>query len=321
MSGLGAGGATSGAPEKAHASPTGASARGPHQMAAIEVCERLWALRYHYNYRQYVDTFWRMGGTLIHTCYEYYYASLMDEGWRRAQCPWFYERSLEERLQEQGRDWPDEVKMAKENLAEYMQVYQGEPVKPLFIEREFEARIGDIDPGGPYPELDDEVVTCRSDLVFENDAGIWIMDYKSLGRSKCRKDGTLMRWKEDGEYALNWQVLVNLWLVRQELGPKVRGFVVQRTTRHRPYDFDRHVLTVPVKAYKETPRQLRLRALHEKEVREKLARGERPKASFHACYGRYGPCDYWDACKANDDAGFTRVISDDFEGPKPKVVK
>ena len=319
MTGLGAGGSTSVTPEAGHESPTGASRRGPHRLAAIDVCERMWALRYHYNYRKTVEKPWTMGGTLIHTCYEYYYASLMPDEWRRKHCPWFYQRTLEERLKIQGRDWPDLVDMAKENLSEYMNVYRDEPVTPLYIEREFSARLGEIDPGGPWPELDDEEVTCRTDLVFENESGLWIMDYKSLGRSKCRRDGTLMRWKEDGEYALNWQVLVNLWLVRHELGSKVRGFIVQRTTRHKPYDFDRHVLTVPVKAYKETPRQLRYRVHHEREVVRKLEAGERPKASFHACYGRYGPCDYWDACKAPDDASFQAIIASDFDRPTPKL--
>jgi len=300
---------------------SGASARGPSRLAALNVCERAWALRYYYWIRQNVDNEYRMGGSLIHTCYEYYYATKMSEEMRKERCPWFYRQTLQERLEEQGRDFPELVEMAKENLAAYMQVYSHEPVRPLWIEREFSATLGEIDPGGPHPELDDEVVTCRSDLVFENDDGIWIMDYKSVGAQGTGRDGRLWRWKANNEYALNLQVLVNLHLVRRVLGAgRVRGFIIQRTTRQGPYDFDRHVLSVPMKAYKETPRQLRYAVQHEMEVARTIQEGGRPKPSFNACFGRYGACDYRDACMAKDDAGFQAVLRRDFDVPQLKVV-
>jgi len=307
--------ATSLDPEAGEDSPSGASLRGSHRLAAVETCERMWALRYYWYFRGNKDNEWRLGGSLIHTCYQYYYASLLP-----VKPPWYFEKTLQERLAEQSLAMPEPkrselVKMALTNLHYYMQVYSTdrEILRPLHIEEEFAATLGELDPGGPWPELDNDLVTCRPDLVYEIGPWIWILDYKSHGRSRVNpKTGRLTRWKEDGEYAINWQVLINLLILRKRLGPRVRGFVIQRTTRQEPYDFDRTPLTIPQIPYEEAARTARELVRHEYQVMSKIEQGERPSARYHACYGRFGPCDYRYACLSPDRETMQKRLNSEY---------
>lgn len=288
-------------PESSEDSPSGASLRGAHRLAAVETCERLWALRYLWFYRPVSDAPWRMGGSLLHTCYQYWYASMMEKKYA-----WFEQQSLLDalRIQAQGIVEPartELTRMALANFVHYRRRYEDDArvIVPIAIEEEFAATLGELDPGGPWPELDQDLVTCRSDMVYRDlSGGVWIMDYKSHGRSKVNpRTGLLTKWASDGEYSLNWQVLINLLVLRARIG-RVDGFVIQRTTRQEPYDFDRHVLTIPLLAYQEAGRVARELVHREYEVKEKIARGEKPSPRFHACYGRYGPCDYHYVCTA-----------------------
>jgi len=307
-------------PEAGAESPSGASTRGSHRLAAVGTCERMWALRYHWYFRQTTDTVYRLGGTLIHTAYEYWYASQMPEDQRPA---WFWQETLQDKLRRQAAQMPEPIRtqlfeMALANLAHYMQRYAAdqETFKVVSIEEEYRATLRELDPGGPWPELDDDIVTCRTDLVYENAAGYWVMDYKSHGRSKVNpRTGRLTRWKDDGEYGLNWQVLWNLHILRKRYGSKVRGFVIQRTTRQEPYDFDRTPLTIPPLAYEEAPRVMRELVKYEYDVMSKVDNGEKPSPRFHACYGRYGPCDYRDVCMASSPADQRLILENMFTQP------
>jgi hypothetical protein len=158
--------------------------------------------------------------------------------------------------------------------------------------------------------LDNDVITSRNDLVYESESGIWIMDYKTVGRSKTNsRTGRLIRWNEANEFALNWQSLINLHILRAKLGPRVRGFVVTRATRQPPYDFDRNPLTIPSIAYMEAPRAAREAVLHEYEVMRKIEQGSKPRPSYHACWGRYGACDYRDVCRAHTEEERAKILT------------
>ena len=51
-------------------------------------------------------------------------------------------------------------------------------------------------------------------------------------------------------------------------------------------------------AYQEAGRTARELVAHEYQVMERIERGGRPSPRYHACYGRYGACDYRDVCTA-----------------------
>lgn len=286
----------------------------------------MWALRYYWHLRENTDKPHRVGGTMLHTVYEYHYARRME-----APPAWFYEKSLEDKLSEQAAILPEPHRsrmlgMVKENYAEFLQYYgaagERDPVQRVIaIEQEFVARIGDIDPGGPNSALDNEVVSCRPDLVYENHAGEWILDYKSHGRSRVNpRTGRLTRWQEDGEYGINFQSLVNLHVVRAHRGPKVRGFVVRRTTRQPPYDFDDHTVRIPAVAYQEAPWLMRALVQREVDLAAKIADGVPPLPAYFACYGRFGPCDYYEACMSPTKERMREVLLANFSQPSAEFL-
>jgi hypothetical protein len=170
--------------------------------------------------------------------------------------------------------------------------------------------------------FDDEVVSCRPDLICMDEYGnLWIVDHKSRGKPWGKKKG-LETWKEDGEYLLDWQVLVNLHVVRAPSnkerlrGVPLKGFIIQRLTREPDKDgdyfTDRNVLTVPRKAYDAAPRRIREAVATEYEVRQAVENGVKTTQNFWACQGRYGECDYRRICAAKDDEKAYSILQSDY---------
>jgi hypothetical protein len=287
-------------------------------LAAVKVCELLWHLKYGLCYvLKHDPKNYRRIGTLIHLVLAYHFASVLPESERPS---WFYDKDLQTELEEQGRGYPDLILRAKEVLLAFRAwlgaAYpDGDPWTPLHIEEEFTATIGQVDPTGHDEEievlvsgpgekprferrrLNDEVVSCRPDLIVESDGLKWVIDHKSAGGAWGKNKDRLERWKEDGPFSLDWQIMVNLHIVRQHM--PVEGFVIQRLKREPPWDFDRHVVGVPRRAYQKTPSIMRALVREEIQLRNKIARGQLPIASLGwACLGRYGACDFREVCRA-----------------------
>lgn len=245
-------------------------------------CERLWWLRYDQGIVPIHDKKDRMGGTLIHLALAYYYASLMP-----TPPSWFHEKDLNAALEEKGVGFPDLIPIAKEVLVAYMQTYPQETFKPVTIEKQFVARVGDLDPGGPDPSLDDELVSCRPDLIAEIDGKNYMVDHKSSGGGWGRGKA-LEKWNPNGNYLLDWQVLWNLHIVRQTM--PIEGFIIQRLKRSAPYQVDRNFVSVAAKPYGEAPRVGRAAVARERENKRRAEAGIPPIPAFWACFGRFGAC-------------------------------
>lgn len=252
----------------------------------------------------------RLQGTLIHTCLAFHNASLMTE-----PPEWFKARTLADALDEDGEGHPDLIRAAKEIYEAYRLRHAGDTWRPVSVEQEYEATIGELDPGGPDPTLDSEVVTCRTDLVIEANGDVWIVDHKSTG-GQAGKD-RLAAWSE-AEWRLNWQVLMNLHILRapsnvKRLGGRtVKGFIIQRIKQRPPYDFDRHPVSVPLLAYHAAPRVARKYVAEERSILAMLDRGETPTPNFAMCQGRYGPCDYADLCAAGSKQEQQSIMNSSF---------
>ncbi|APU88856.1 conserved hypothetical protein [Virus Rctr197k] len=273
----------------------------------------MWWLKYDQRWEALQDKPFRLRGTLIHLCLQYHYASKM------AQPPsWFFERDLDTALDQDGAGYPSDVLKAKELLFAYQREYLQEPWTPYAVEEEFQATVGELDPGGPDSSLDDEIVTCRPDLLavehdpLTREPFLWVYDYKTSGKNWEFADGRwimrggLERWKDDGPYALHWQVLINLLILRAKTNAvrlshlPVRGFVIQRMTREPDrglkYHFDRHTLKVPAGPYQQAPRAIRACVARERAIRDGVEKGLAPAPSFWACNTKFGPCDFRDVC-------------------------
>jgi len=310
--------------------PSGRSTRGSHQLSAALTCERYWWLKYAQMYLPVRDKPFRLRGTLIHLCMQYHYGSKM------AQAPsWFYEQTLDAALEERGRGFPSDILLAKGLLEQYRTTYVQEPWTPFVIEEEFSASIGELDPGGPDPSLDSEVITCRPDLLVMATHEVTrtpvldMFDYKTAGKNwefadgKWRIRGGLEPWKDDGgPYRIFWQALVYLHILRTARNAarlenmQVRGFWIQRMTREpdrfQRHHFDRHLLTIPPVAYDQTPRLIRAAVAKERYIRENAEKGIKPLPCFHACRGPFGLCDFIDVCAARTPEDQLQVLARDY---------
>lgn len=288
----------------------GASSRGSHRLAAVNTCPLAWYLRYILYLRPIAEPSYRMLGTLIHVALAYWYASQLEEAPN-----WFHELDLKTKLRLIAPNQPKLVQRALDVLADYMTAEEvlssDRLLKTVWIETEFKARIGELDPGGPSPELDDEWVTARLDRVVEDTDGcLWIMDYKCSGWSR-RKDGKLDSWKDQGEFVIDWQVLLGLAILRQRVKNRiVKGFMIRRIKREPPFDYDTVPLEIPERPYRRVGRMARAQVAAENHwlARAGTARsigellgGDVLPEHYWACKGtRYGPCDYRRLCAARE---------------------
>ena len=286
----------------------GASRRGSHRLLSTS-CERLWALRTVYGLVPKIEPSFRLQGTLVHTCLAYHYAARM-----KSPPAWFHERTLEQALREDGDGAPDLIQVAKEVYASFASKFASQAWNPISVEEEYAATLGELDPGGPHPELDNEVVTCRTDLVIEVNGDLWIVDHKTTGGTSGQR---LAAWREDGEYKLSWQIMLNLAILRApsnvaRLGKRVRGFIIQRAKTRQPFDFDQHPVQVSAKAYALAPRTAREYVIAEKVIEAKIAAKQSPSPNFAMCWGRYGACDYHGLCGAASDFEQNQIITRGF---------
>lgn len=282
--------------------PSGASSRGSHQLATTFQCDRKWVLRYRKRIEPTAEPEFRMGGTLIHDAVAHRYAERMIE--RELGTPsWWTGDSVDEVLSKAGSGYPHLAQTAREVYDAYPAYWWDlaqEKWDPIAVEEEFRATVGELDPGGQDKTLDDEVVTCRSDLVVRDpDSGcLWVVDHKTKS-GEWRNNGRLPAWNPDGEYAVSWQACINLLILRQRYpNDTVRGFIVNRITRRPPFDFDRHVLTISPRVYANVPRVIRDCVARERMIDGMLTAGETPMPAYWECYGRFGTCDYRKLCNA-----------------------
>lgn len=294
---------------------SGASSRGSHQLACAKQCARKWTLRYRQRIIPNTEPPFRLGGTLIHDAVAHRYAQrLIAAG---GMPTWWEDQDIDSVLQQGGAGHPDLIQCAREVYDEYPRFWwdlNNEPWDPVAVEEEFRATVVELHPEGAGGPEDDEVVTCRTDLVVRNrDTGdLWVVDHKTKSHGWTRGDGPkkLPTWKPDGEYAISWQANINLHIIRKRYPhDTVRGFIINRITRQPPYCFDRHVLSVSPRVYNTVPRVVREAVATELAIDGTLAAGHPPMPSYWECYGRYGECDYRRLCNADTVEDMNAILA------------
>lgn len=285
--------------------PSGASRFGSHQMGAIlSGCERKYALRYVAKAVPNFEPPFRLVGSLVHMCLAYHYGSMLEPR------PAFMATALSDALDALERGQAPETKLTAVRVAAaYAQRFHADTWVPLYVEQEFEATVGELDPQPtPQPE-DDVVISCRPDLVIGNNGKVFIVDHKcSSGEYNKPQLGS---WKADGEYRMHWQAMVYMHIMRKRLGA-VEGFIIQRIKRKAPFDFARHVLPLPALPYTQTPAAIRRAVRKDLELRARLAAGDVSVPSFSDCFGRYGACDYANVCAVDSRREQDQVLALEF---------
>lgn len=316
----------------------GASSRGSHRLASCLTCEKQWALRYVYMIAPRADKSFTLMGTLIHEVLAYHYAEKMPEDKRPS---WYNDETMIQALERLGVGSPEPVRVAIEMAEWYDLRTAGEAINPLVVEQEFRVTLAEIDPTGTdedeiywessernsdgtpkhffyAPRLNDEIITCRVDMLAEEAGLYWVWDHKTK-TANWKKGGDLPDWKEEGEFSLNWQILINLHLARLKYGvDKIAGFKIHRLTRQHPFRRDIHEVTVPARAYADAPRVAREAVRRERRVGLELAKGGKATPNYSVCFAKYGDsdylsgCDYVPLCRAMTDSELRIRLRDDF---------
>ena len=284
---------------------SGRSVRGPSRIAgALGGCAKNFDLFYEHGYKKKVEPDFRMLGSIGHDCLAYHYGEKINP------TPEFLNISLDERLAHRTRyqpNGPELIATAKQVVDAYKRRFQNEAWTPLFIETEFLTTVGEIDPGGPYPELDSEVVSCRSDLIVEGNGRNWIVDYKFMAGEWGRSN--LNVWSAATEREYLHQAFQNLLVVRKTM--PIEGFIIRRAKRKAPYDFDQQVLTINDRQYNAMPRMIRYAVKRDLELQALAVKGE-AQPNFAVCMGKYGPCDYTAYCHADTEIEAKEILQEDY---------
>lgn len=273
-------------------------------------CERMYALKYLAGKTSAYEPPWRLLGTLGHSLLALHYG-------RKLKSPpkWMeplLDRDVADVLMEES---DGNVTIVQQILAVYdiyKRIYANESIEPIAVEQEFSATIGELDPGGPWPELDSQRVTGRVDLLCLVNGRLVIMDHKFSGGEydKVRNEiqAKLTPLGRQNRYAMSLQStlytsLVHYHAKRMNLGiPEdvYPTFQLNRIKRRIPYDFDRPVIELSPLMIQETPRQVRGLLKKEAELLARMADGHKPVAGIGtACIGDYGPCDFYEICHSS----------------------
>lgn len=311
----------------------GESRRGSHRLADAKNCARKWFLRYDTGLRPNEQKQILVAGTLGHRTIAQLYGEMIIEQGKWPKPTWWEDgRSLRDILNELGEGHPDLIPNAYALYAAYksrwIECDMPEVWEPVAVEEQFWSTIDVLDPHPDGPDADPlkgEIVTSGIDLVVRNTTNdfLYIVDHKSKGFDPFvmwQDTKRIDPWVRDStgggdweKYAISWQSLVNLHLVRRAFpNHVVAGFFINRFTRDQPFVFDRHKLKISKLAYAEAPRAARSCIEEEKRILGMVAAGEKPVANFGNCYGPYGLCDYINICSASSDDEARAVAAEQF---------
>jgi len=277
----------------------GASRRGSHWIADAGGCEVRWFWAHHVGLEPTGGNFYMDFGTLGHTAMAYFYAEKLE---RKSQ--WLVDYpDVQESLRRDAKGHPEWLRTVQQLMEFYRRYEAGDPWTPLYIEEEFEATVGQLDPlglnepaedfeyDGPctdeactnivdgqhiahrvkkvwhFPSLNDEVVTCRPDLIVQRNGYNWVIDHKFQGGGRKDRDRLPVIDDRYPDYQYTWQAMVNLHIVRQTL--PIQGFIFNRVKRDSPFDVSRDLFSIRSRQYAKVPATIRATIARSRALRKK----------------------------------------------------
>ena len=321
-------------------------------MSDANGCEVKWYLSYYRHLGTGKSNFYLDFGTLVHTGLAYFYAARME---RKPE--WYLEQPSSSLAMENDCLGHENWLRNAEGIMKHYEWYEaGDPWNPLYNEEEFEVKVGEIDPDGPdepaedipyksackgakeevpcnhtaphlvdrilkLPTLNEELVTCRPDLIIEKNGHLWIIDHKTQGGAKNGSGRLPVVDDRYPDYRYYWQAMVNLWIVRngrcasvpgvQKLD--IQGFIFNRIKRDIPYDVSRDLFPMNAEQYAKVPREIRECVREERRIlRTILKEGREALNPHHSECGANGGCSYVGICFAESPADRLLVESTEF---------
>lgn len=303
----------------------GLSKRGSHRLSCVAVCPRKWHWRFARGIEPKRQPEYLVEGTLTHLCLAYYRATKLPKA-----PAWFLRETLPQALARVGAGYPQCIEKARAIAASYIKRFdafdQGRWTG-ISVEHEYTATLGEIrallasiDPRGPMQGrskeaqaatearlkvTDSEVVSSRIDYLVNaaSDLGaLYAVDLKTVGR--MGRGDRLPTWNPEGEYAVNFQFLLQWCILKCRFGSQFAGVIVERASKSPPYDVDRNVTQVQRAALLAMPETLHALVTKEGALQRAwdAARGtdELPEAHWWSCFSWGKPCEYRDLCLAAD---------------------
>lgn len=305
--------------------PGGASRRGSHRLAESAICPRKWYLDIGRGIKPKQTPIHFVEGTLVHLALAYYRAEQLEATKAGSAPKWFYEKTLDEALEKEGKGYPQAIKLAKDILQTYRDRWAGrvDPWVPVAIEHEYTATLGQIrkliNPyWDPCPD-DGEVVSARIDLMLRTNGFLWACDYKTTAHGR---GGRLGEWNPEGEYAINWQFLLQTAILRINFGTEFKGVLVERILKKPPFDFDRAPAPISRAAFMDLPnvvaRQCALERQIAKEALDAQVAGEdmetwMPSGNWWNCYSWGNPCEYRSLCTSETAGQWKETLVREYQ--------
>lgn len=162
------------------------------------------------------------------------------------------------------------------------------------------------------PRLNDEVVTCRPDLIIQRNGMNWIIDHKTAGGSRKKGDeGRLAVINPNyPDYTYRWQAMFNLQVCR--LSMPIEGFIFNRVKRDIPFDFSRDIADVPERMYQKIPRVIRTTVKKERAlIKKALTSPGDLDINPWECQGKY-TCDFARLCYADSVGVRNEILGSEF---------
>lgn len=305
----------------------GPSRRGSSHTAGNIKCDQAYIYKHIWKLDRVGGNYYLDFGTLVHTGLAYHYASKMTE-----PPLWYQEQpDVEVAMVADAKGKPKWLRDAKDLLSAYKRFYASDTWAPLHVEEEFEATVGSIDPDGedepPFsvvvrdyygnevtveqPSLNNEVVTCRPDVIFREHDLLKVGDHKTGGGGRGNNSPDMLPPINGIWYDYLWQQMYNLTIVRQTY-PDTAEFVFNRVKRDVPYDFQRMVGQFPSSRYERVPKMIRASIRAEREKLRRVGSGaSAPLWHQWEC----GRCDFRELCDAETPKAFDNEIRLGFHEP------
>lgn len=321
----------------------GASRRGSHRLANAGGCEVRWYWAHWAKLEGTRGNFYKDYGTLVHTCLAYHYAEKMErkpkwfvdhpdvhvqmaqnaEGnpaWLRSVAglmdaykryydadPWeplYNEEEFEATLQDIDPDGEDEPAITCEYRGPCTGTIDETEQPCLNLDSEGLHIPHTVDRILRLPRLNEELVTCKPDLVVKKNGLLFVIDHKTAAGKRDGSGRLPVLDDRYPDYQYYWQAMVNLHIVRKGRCSAVpdakqlpiKGFEFNRVKREIPYDFSRDPFQIPARQYAKIPASMRACVRRERALAVKSAL--EPKtliAHPWECEGKY-KCDFARVC-------------------------
>lgn len=297
--------------------PGGSSKRGPHRRMAASKCDMMLALRYLVHLRSTQANSWTSKGSMFHLYAAYYYARRTPEApawWGRVSFKAERDKIVEPFNPKARAEMIEEDRL---RFNAYRAWSKGEDLVPLFAERGMAATIAELD--GREDDIGREILTARKDLVARVDGKLTDVDYKT--KAGNRRWDKLEKFDE-AEFPRDRQILENLAISRARFKEPIDDFMIRRVKREASFDIADDFVAVDWRAHKGVAARARRTVQTEIRVADRVRQGKKIRENgldSNACFGRFGPCDYFNVCGAQTRDDRLVQIGRNFTAPEGGV--